>query len=149
MVSNQTTPLPASSQSLTPFEACCADQSNFHFPCSSVSKQLDSELMVLFRQYRFLKQPEKMCERDRLWLVLRFKALYCFKESFGSPVPRDGSTVSSFWDKCNPILLKDSTSCNQMSPLHKCTVFLTFGERRKQKSGFVLAALHCLRLKKI
>ena len=77
-----------------------------------------------------------MCEGDRLWLALRFKALHCFKVSFGSPVPRDGSTVSSFSDKCNPILLKDSTSCNQMSPFHKCTVLKTFSERRKQKIWF-------------
>ena len=33
-------------------------------------------------------------------------------------------------------LLKDSTSCNQMSPSPKCTVFLTFSVRRKQKIWF-------------
>ena len=65
-----------------------------------------------------------MCEGDRLWLALRFKALHCFKVSFGSPVPRDGSTVSSFSDKCNPILLKDSTSCiSQMSPSFKLALY--------------------------
>ena len=65
-----------------------------------------------------------MCEGDRLWLALRFTALYCFKVSFGSPVPRDGSTVSSFSDKRNPILLKDSTSCiNQLSPSFKLALY--------------------------
>ena len=100
--------------------------------------------MVLFRQYRFLKQPEKkMCEGDRFGLALHFKALYCFKAPFGSPVPRDGSSVNSFSDKCNPnywrippVVIK----CRHCTP-YKCTVFLTFGERRKQKSGFVLAPL--------
>ena len=113
-------PLPASSQFLTPFDACYADQSNFLFPCS-----VSAVVVVLFDQYRFLKQPEKkMCEGDRLWLALRFKALHCFKVSFGSPVPRDGSTVSSFSDECNSILLKDSTSCiNQMSPSSKLALY--------------------------
>ena len=71
-----------------------------------------------------------------------------FSEFYGifwQPIPRAGSTVSSSAVKCDPKLLKDSTSCNQMSPLHKCTVFLTFSERRKQNSGFVLAAVHSLR----
>ena len=116
----QIPPLPASSQFRTPFDACYADQTNFLFPCS-----VSAVVVVLFDQYRFLKQPEKkMCEGDRLWLALRFKALHCFKVSFGSPVPRDGSTVSSFSDKCNSILLKDSTCCiNQMSPSSKLALY--------------------------
>ena len=108
--------------------------------------------MVPFDQYRFLKQPEKkMCEGDRLWLALRFKALHCFKVSFGSPVPRDGSTVSSFSDQCNPILLRDSTSCiNQMSPSSKLALYF----QRSAKGGsknlvLFLVVVHCLRGRKI
>ena len=44
---------------------------------------------------------------------------------------RAGFTRSSSSDKCNPKLLKDSTSCNQMSLSPK---FLTFSVRRKQKN---------------
>ena len=54
---------------------------------------------------------------------------------------RAGFTVSSFSDKCNPKLLTNSTSCNQMSPSSKLALyFVMFSERRTQKSGFVLAA---------
>ena len=55
---------------------------------------------------------------------------------------RAGFTVSSFSDKCNPKLLTNSTSCNQMSPSSKLALyFVMFSERRTQKSGFVLAAV--------
>ena len=51
---------------------------------------------------------------------------YCLVASTARWLP--GSSSS---DKCNPKLLKDSTSCNQMSLSPK---FLTFSVRRKQKN---------------
>ena len=69
-----------------------------------------------------------MCDVDGFYASLK----YCLV----APVPRAGFTVSSFSDKRNPKLLKDSTSCNQMSPSPKCTVFFAISVRKKQKIWF-------------
>ena len=81
-------------------------------------------------------------------LALLFKALLLLLSIVWWPVPRRaGSTVSSSLEKCNPKLLKDSTSSNQMSPSPKYIIFLTFSVRRKPKSGFCW--LQRLRVRKI
>ena len=80
-----------------------------------------------------------MCDEDGFYASLK----YCLV----APVPRAGSTVSSFSVKRNPTLLKDTTRCNQMSPSPKYTVFFAISVRKKQKSGFVVAAAS-LRIKK-
>ena len=63
--------LPFSFQYLTPFDACYAAYTNCRFACSSVSKKLGFFLCPgwelirdLFDQYRYLKQPKKICDGD-------------------------------------------------------------------------------------
>ena len=57
---------------------------------------------------------------------LRFLKLYAvLKYCLVANIARAGSTVSSFSDTCNPKVLNNSTSCNQMSPSPKYTVVFT------------------------
>ena len=59
--------------------------------------------------------------------VTLFKALYCLKVLFGSQQSARWLHCKQFLknDTCNPKLLNDSTSCNQMSPSPKYTVHFT------------------------
>ena len=94
-----------------------------------------NSFVILFDQYRYLKQPKKICDGDGIYRYFFQGFIYAQLLFFVRLclVASTARIISSSSDKCNPKLLKNSSSCNRMLPSTKCNVLFTFSVRRKQK----------------